>query len=192
METDITRLIPNLSALNEEEAQAANAAIDLQYFKRGTVLLEAGQVARFSYIVYEGCARTYFLKDGEEITTAFHTRGQFFTATDSFSKQQTSAEFLACVSDCWLGVLSYQKGIELATTYPRFMALCQVSMEEDIINYQRALAAHQSSSPEERYVQLVSTRPEVLSLAPQHLIASFLGIKAESLSRIRRRMVQKS
>jgi CRP-like cAMP-binding protein len=64
-------------------------------------------------------------------------------------------------------------------------------VEYDFGRTQNTLAKIITSSPEQRYMNLIDERPELLQRVPQHIIASFLGITPESLSRIRKRLAQK-
>jgi DNA-binding MarR family transcriptional regulator len=58
-----------------------------------------------------------------------------------------------------------------------------------MVNYIETFAEFKMSSPEERYLNLLKTRPDLIQRVPQHQIASYLGIKPESLSRIRKRII---
>ncbi|MEZ4951136.1 MAG: hypothetical protein R2784_17385 [Saprospiraceae bacterium] len=69
--------------------------------------------------------------------------------------------------------------------------LCRVSVEEEFRKQQEALAAFITSSPEDRYLNLLENRPDLLMRVPQYHLASYLGVKPESLSRIKKRLAAK-
>jgi len=75
--------------------------------------------------------------------------------------------------------------------FPKLQAITRSMMEHDFGRTQEALARFITSSPEERYVHLLTTRPELVQRVPQHQLASYLGVTPESLSRIRKRMALK-
>ena len=85
-----------------------------------------------------------------------------------------------------MAVLNYDKEQELFKRVPKYEALCRMSMEGDFGEQQEALAKFITSSPEQRYKTLLETRPDLLQRVPQYHLASYLGVKPESLSRIRK------
>jgi CRP-like cAMP-binding protein len=178
--------------LNEEEATAINEYIPVRHFAKGTVLLKEGQVARNSYFILKGCVRHYYLVDGEERTTFFYTEDQSVASMKSYINRVPADHYLACVEDSILAILNYDKEKELYKRFPKFESLCRVSMEEDFGHHQEILAGFITSSPEERYLRLLQSRPDLLNRVPQYLLASYLGVKPESLSRIRKRVSQKA
>ena len=75
-------------------------------------------------------------------------------------------------------------------TFPKLEIITRMMMEQDLGKSQDAMANFITSSPEERYLNLQKTRPDLLQRVPQHQLASFLGVTPESLSRIRNRMAK--
>jgi CRP-like cAMP-binding protein len=88
-----------------------------------------------------------------------------------------------------VGSLDYEQ--EMYQKFPKLAALTRALMEQDFGKTQSAFVAFMSSSPEERYRKLLTDRPDLLGRAPQHQIASYLGVTPESLSRIRKRIFVK-
>jgi CRP-like cAMP-binding protein len=99
--------------------------------------------------------------------------------------------YLACVEDSTLVVWSYAAEKELFGKYPRLESGCRVSMESDFGEHQEKLAGFITKTPEQRYQDLMRDRPELLQRVPQYLLASYLGVTPESLSRIRKRIFAK-
>ncbi len=73
--------------------------------------------------------------------------------------------------------------------FPHFESICRVAVEDELGKNQEKLASYIIKSPEERYLELLETRPDLLDRVPQYQLASYLGIKPESLSRIRKRIM---
>lgn len=188
MENEISRLISRHLHLNEEETQAIIECIPVRTFERGTVLLKEGQIATECYFNIKGCVRLYYLIDGEERTTAFFTEEQSIASLTSYVNKTPANHYLSCVEDTTLAVLNYDKERELYRRVPKFESLCRLSMEEEFGKQQEFLAKFVTTSPEERYLDLLQTRPELLNRVPQYHLASYLGVKPESLSRIRKRV----
>lgn len=165
--------------------------VPIRTFKKGTVLLEAGKVATDSYMLIKGCVHMYYDVDGDQRTTEFYTEGQSVASLYSFINQVPANHYLACVEDCTLVVWSYAAEKELFGKYPRLESGCRVSMESDFGEHQEKLAGFITKTPEQRYLDLMENRPELLQRVPQYLLASYLGVTPESLSRIRKRIFAK-
>jgi CRP-like cAMP-binding protein len=188
MENDIVTLISRYLSLTDEEASAFAECIPIKAFKKGDILLREGQVSRDSYFVIEGCVRKYYIIDGEERTTEFYIEDESIASIQSYKNKTPANHYFQCVEDCKLAVLNYEKEQELFKRVPKYEALCRMSMEDDFGEQQEALAKFITSSPEARYRNLLETRPDLIQRVPQYHLASYLGVKPESLSRIRKRI----
>lgn len=188
MQSEIVESISKHMFLTEDEKEALAKYIPVKTYKKGTVLLEEGQVSIESYFNMGGCVRQYILVDGEERTTAFYTEGQSISSMTSYLQKTPSNHYLACVEDTKLAVLTFDNEQELYKLHPKFESLCRLAMEEDFGKQQAKLADYITKSPEERYLDLLKNQPELLNRVPQFHLASYLGVKPESLSRIRKRI----
>ncbi|GAB1483345.1 hypothetical protein MASR2M78_21610 [Treponema sp.] len=79
---------------------------------------------------------------------------------------------------------------KILAQYPQLKEVCLAMTEVMAEKMQENLARYKTSNPEERYKHLIEKRPDLLQRIPQYQIASYLGVKPESLSRIRRRLAQ--
>lgn len=174
--------------LNEEETRAIIECIPVKEYKKGHILLREGQISTESYFNIKGCVRMYYIMDGDERTTFFYTEDEAIASLNSYLNKVPANHYLECVEDCTLAVLSFEKEKELYQRFPKFESLCRMSMEEDFGKQQEILAKYITTSPEDRYLDLLKNRPELLQRVPQYHLASYLGVKPESLSRIRKRV----
>ena len=191
MENEIVTLISRYLSLTDEEASAFAECIPIKAFKKGDILLREGQVSKDSYFVIEGCVRKYYIINGEERTTEFYIEDESIASLQSYTNKTPANHYFECVEDGRLAVLNYEKEQELFKRVPKYEALCRMSMENDFGEQQEALAKFITSSPEERYKNLLETRPDLIQRVPQYHLASYLGVQPESLSRIRKRIHQK-
>lgn len=191
MQLKISDMIAQQMPVSEEEARKLDECIPIVEFKKGTVLLREGQVANDCYFNIHGLVRLYYLSDGEEHTTAFFTEEQSIASMTSYLNRIPANHYLECIEDCTLAVFNFEKERELYAVYPQFESLCRLSLEEDFGKQQETLSSYIASSPEKRYLNLLETRPDLLNRVPQYLLASYLGVKPESLSRIRKRVSRK-
>lgn len=177
-------------SLTEDEK---NAIVSLDIFrsvKKGTILLEKGQKTKESYFVLKGCIRTYYILEGEEKTTAFYTEMEALTPPCVVTKTP-SEYYISCVEDCILTISNLDMEAEVNRKFPRFESLCRMFSEELLAKQRTDFDEFKTSSPEQRYLNLLQSRPDLVQRVPQHQLASYLGIKPQSLSRLRARILQK-
>jgi len=191
MDNELLNLFSEFPSLNAEEIKAIAESINVRSVKKGTILLNEGSISKECYSVLKGCVRQYYIKDGEEKTTAFFTEGQAVASFASYINQTPSKHYLICVEDCSLTVGSKEKEKQMIAEFPKLEPIIRSEMEKNAGIAQEEMATFITSSPEERYINLIKNKSELLNRVPQHQIASFLGIKPESLSRLRKRIVSK-
>ena len=177
-------------SLTEDEK---NAILSLDLFrsvKKGTTLLKEGQKSKDSYFVLKGCIRTYYVLDGEEKTTAFYTEMEVLTPPCVINKAP-SEYFISCVEDNILSVSNADIEVEINSKFPKFEIMCRMLSEELLAKQRIDFDEFKTSSPEQRYLNLLQKRPDLIQRVPQHQLASYLGIKPQSLSRLRARILEK-
>lgn len=176
--------------LNQEEEEALLSLDIFRTFPKGTVLLQEGQMSDLGYFVLKGCIRTYYNMDGEEKTTEFYTELQGLTPHCVTSKQ-ASDYYVACVEDSILTVANPDLEEEMFKKFPKFESMCRVMAEQLLANKQTHFDDFKTSSPEQRYLNLIQNRPDLLQRVPLNQLASYLGITVQSLSRLRARVAKK-
>jgi CRP-like cAMP-binding protein len=191
LKSEIVQLLEGALELNEEEAKEVTECIPIKTFEKGHILLREGQVSNESYFNIQGLVRKYYLVDGEEKTTEFYVEKDAISSLQSYNLKIPSNHYLECIEDCRLAILSRDKEQELFERVAGFESICRVSVEEELGAQQDKLAQFMISSPEKRYLDLLENRPDLLQRVPQYHLASYLGVKPESLSRIRKRIAQR-
>ena len=151
-------------------------------------LTDVGEVAREAYFINKGLARLYFLKDGDEINANFSFEHEFIASLQSFLLKAPGRQAVETIEDCELLVINKAKLDELTRAYPRFNIFSKVVAEWAFITLQQRAASFILDSPEDRYLNMLRERPNMLERVPQHMIASYLGVTPVSLSRIRKRI----
>ncbi len=170
-----------------------NTILSLDIFrsvKKGTALLKEGQNSKESYFVLKGCIRTYYIIDGEEKTTAFYTEMEALTPPCVIN-QAPAEYFVSCVENTILLVSNVDMELEINTKFPKFETMCRKLSEELLAKNKIDFDEFKISSPEQRYLNLIQNRPDLIQRIPQHQLASYLGIKPQSLSRLRARILEK-
>lgn len=177
-------------SLSEDEKRAITAFDIFRSVKKGTVLLREGQRSNNCYFVLEGCLRTYYIIDGEERTTAFYTEMESVTPHCVISGGPSEC-YIAAVEDAIITASTPVMETETFAKFPKFETLCRMISERELAKKQLMFDDFKTSTPEQRYLNLLRDRPDLLQRVPQHQIASFLGITPQSLSRIRTRIAGK-
>ena len=190
MKNLLVDFISKYVSLTEEEKNAIGPSDAFRSVKKGTILLKEGQKSKDSYFVLEGCIRTYYVVEGEEKTTAFYTEMEALTPPCVLSKTPSTYS-ISCVEDTILTVSNSERDVETNRKFPKFETLCKLIAEERLAKQQIDFDAFKTSSPEQRYLNVLQKRPDLIQRVPQHQLASYLGIKPQSLSRLRARILEK-
>ena len=177
--------------LTDDEKNAILALDIFHSVKKGTTLLKEGQKSNDNYFVLKGCLRKYYMMDGEEKTTAFFTEMEALTPHCVMSKTP-SEYYISCVEDAILLISTSDMEAEINCKFPKFELMCRILSEERLGKQQIDFDEFKTSSPEQRYLNLLESRPDLIQRVPQHQLASFLGIKPQSLSRLRARILEKN
>lgn len=172
----------------DTEEQSIREYIEIRVFKKGEHLIREGEIAQNSYSVFKGCVRQYYLVDGEEKTTFFYTEGQSIFSLQGEARNKPAKHNLSCVEDSTLSLISRENEMAMYKRFPRLESMSRLSLRDELVSYQEMLASYITTSPEERYANMLENRPELLNRVPQYMLASYLGVKPESLSRIRKRI----
>lgn len=191
MKNILLDFISKYVSLTEEEQNAIFSLDLFRSVKKGTILLKEGQKTKDSFFVLKGCIRTYYIIDGEEKTTAFYTEMEALTPPCVNSKTP-SEYYISCVEDTILSVSNSDMEVEVNQKFPKFETMCRMLSEELLAKKQIDFDEFKTSSPEQRYLNLLQKRPDLIQRVPQHQLASYLGIKPQSLSRLRARILEKS
>jgi len=104
------------------------------------------------------------------------------------SSNRPSKYYFTCTEDSTIAIINSEKENALYKKFPRFGEVCRVEMEKMLGASQEKLSVFINSTPKKRYLNLLKDRPNLINRVPQYQLASYLGVKPETLSRIRRRV----
>ncbi|MCG8329645.1 MAG: Crp/Fnr family transcriptional regulator [Chitinophagales bacterium] len=186
----ILKYLSKYTVITQELERAIEESTFFRSFKKGTVLLMEGEISNECYFILEGCIRSYFYKDGEEKTIEFYTEEQAVTPS-TYGTSTPSTYYLECLEDTITSVGNPELEKETFRKYPQLESLSRVIAEAVITKERESFTQFKTSTPKERYLNLLKARPGLVQRVPQYQIASYLGIKPESLSRIKKRIVDK-
>lgn len=157
--------------------------------EKGTLLVKEGEVPKECYFVLKGLVREYRFVDGTERTTEFYTEKNGTVSSHHYTEQTPSAFYLECAEDCLLIAGNMEIDTAHYEQFPELIDITKRVLENGLNRAKNNYSKFILSSPKERYLHFMETRPDLLNRVPLHQIASYLGMTPESLSRIRKRIV---
>ncbi len=155
---------------------------------KGDIILSQGEECDFVAFVESGTLRLYHLKDGNEKVTDFWFSGEFFSNYRSYLVSTPSTHFIECIQSCTLWIAKREYLLALYEKYPNIGKFGRQIAELKYMALAARLDSFLQDSPKERYLKVQSRAPKILQEIPQYMIASYLGISPESLSRLRKRI----
>jgi len=159
-------------------------------FKKGDFLLKEGQYCSYTTLLEKGLFMYYNLVDGEEIALDFAIEGNWISYIKSISQNIPSDISIKALEDSRVHMLHIDK---MQTLFQAFPQIIQIKVTETEKSFTEMAAYNinlNTLTVEEHYKWLIETKKEWLDRVPQYYIASYLGVKPQSLSRIRKRISQ--
>lgn len=173
--------------LNEEEWLALNNCLHREMMPKRTLVLRESEVCDFVAVIVQGTCRFYYVKEGVEKVTAFFFGGEFFSNYRSFLTAQPSEHNIETLEETTVIKLYKADLHRLFDQFKIFERMGRLVAEQVYLNVTKRLDSFMFETPEERYADLLRRNSPILQEIPQYMIASYLGIQPESLSRIRKR-----
>ena len=183
----IRRFIP----LSSKDEEIVRRLFHKKTFKKGDHLLQAGSVCRYIIFIETGLVRYYINSDGEEHTNYFNKEGEFVCDYMSFLPQVPSYVNIQALEDTTIFVISFNDIQQFYKEVEHGERFGRLGIEQVFVNVINQIKSLYTDPPEVRYSQFLSSFPDIGQRIPQYYIASYVGIKPQSLSRIRKRIAGK-
>jgi CRP-like cAMP-binding protein len=165
--------------------------LHFQEIRKGSFLLRQGEIAKSAYYLIEGCLRIVSYVDSREVIRNIFLENSFFTESDSFFSGTPSLFHIDTVEDSRLFVF-YKKDTEkVFERSPNFRHIVQKITEQAVATMARRNSELMALDGTQRYLKLLEEKPHLIQRVPQHMIASYLGLTPEALSRIRKSLTKK-
>lgn len=177
--------------LRKEDWNALQEKFTIQQIKKGKLLSRQGEICRQVTFINKGLVRLYYLVDGKEISTGFIAENEYVAEYDSFLTRQPSTGNIDALEDCELIHLSYDNMQAMYQLCPVFETFGRKIAEMLFILVSSQITRLLTMTPEERYQSIIQYEPFIIQRVPQYMIASFIGITPEHLSRLRKKMTAK-
>lgn len=178
---------------NEAEWIVFTSYLNHSVLKKKHYFAEPDKVSDKVGFTITGSVRYFYIKDGQDITGYFSFENEFISSYKSYLTQQAGFTYIQALEDTTL-ITFTRKDMDQLLANPmlayKMERFGRLIAEHYLCCYEDRVASFITQTPEERYLQLLSTGKDVLKRMPQHYIAHFLGITPVSLSRIKRRVME--
>lgn len=170
----------------QEELTLVRSLSITKKLRRKQLLLHEGEVCKYKTFVIKGLLRTYRLRnDGTEVVMRFAPENWWCVDPESYNTQEPSKYNIEALEDTDVIMWTHDDLGQLLKTIPALKDLVEKLMERTISETQKRILMNISYTAEEKYDEFVNTYPDVFRRVPLHMVASYLGVSRETLSRVR-------
>jgi len=189
MKKPLIKSISEHIELNSEEQNLIESFYTEETLKKGEYLLRNGEICRTDNFVVSGTLKAFYInsKTGKEEILYFAIENWWATDIDSFQKQKPSIYNIQAIEQTELLQIRYDSFQEMLKQIPKLERFFRIILEKYLGSLQKRIIEDNVLNAEQRYANFIENYPKITDKVPQYLIASYLGITAEFLSRIRKK-----
>lgn len=181
-QAQLKEILPQLSTTEFEHISSFFHTIKR---KKHQFLVQAGDYVPNEYWVVKGCLKAYYLDEqGKEHILQFATENWWITDYSAFFFRERASIYIDCIEDCELLAIPYEKREELCRQSHAMEHFWRVKSNFGYVALQRRILSLLRMSAEERYKALLTRYPNLIQRVPKKMIASYLGVSRETLSRL--------
>jgi CRP-like cAMP-binding protein len=176
-------------SISKEEFDFCKTLFIPKKLRKKQYLLQEGDICRYTAFVEKGMLRTFTVDEkGNEPILQFSMEGWWIADLYSFLTDEPSQYNIEAMEECELLLITKENWDILLKKVPAFEHYFRILIQNNLIATQRRLMSSLSETAEEKYTKLINNFPGCVQRVPQHMIASYLGITPETLSRVRSQM----
>jgi CRP-like cAMP-binding protein len=189
----LRRYLEERDVFTEQELAFVQSLFSCRTLSAGEFLQRAGDVARYAAFVVKGCLRTYVIDDkGKEHIVNFAPETWWVSDNTSLTTGTPSQYFIDAIEESTLLLIGPDSHDKLVENVPAYAAAFRRGLQKHAAAKDTRIVKSLSSTAEERYLDFLKTYPSIASRVPQWMLASYLGISAETVSRIRKNLAKRS
>lgn len=182
----LRKYISDKVSISDAEFEIIKQAFTPKTLRKRQYLLQEGEVCRYAAFVVKGALRQYVVdQKGSEHITQFAIENWWISDRDSMANETPSNYNIDAIEDSELLLITKESTSELEKKVPAFREMMSSIKERRSFAWQKRLLGALSYSAEDKYNEFIKTYPEFTQRIPQRMIASFLGITPETVSRLR-------
>ncbi|MBC8033656.1 MAG: Crp/Fnr family transcriptional regulator [Chitinophagaceae bacterium] len=176
-------------SLTQEDFERAKPYFMAKKLRKKQYLLQEGDVGKHVAFVEKGALRSYTIDDkGNEHIVQFALEGWWIGDNYSLYTGEPSTYNIEALEDSELLLISAVSIEQMLESIPKLEKYFRILLQNSMVALQRRLVASLSLTSEEKYKRMIKIYPDIIQRVPQHMIASYLGMTPETLSRIRKQI----
>lgn len=180
-------------SLSDEQSLLISGKLQLRKVRKKQWLVTPGEYCKTEFFVNKGCFRAYYVDDaGSQHIIKFASEGWWITDIESLLSGTPATLYVEALEDGEVVVLPRSAQEELYEEIPQLNKYFRLVYQKALSNTSGRLLRTISGTAEQHYSQFVQQYPDIEQRVPQYMIASYLGITPEFLSKIKARMVRNS
>src|SRR6478672_7676924 len=177
-------------SLTEGEFNYCKSLFKPKKLRKRQYFLQEGDVCKYQAFVEKGILRSYTIDEkGSEHILQFATEGWWMADLSSYVTGESSLFNIQAIEASELLLISKPSWDELMLSIPKFEHYFRILIQNHLVATQKRLMQSLSETAEEKYIKFSKTYPDCLQRVPQHMIASYLGVSRETLSRLRKNII---
>jgi len=189
-EQPLLNYIKNYISLTEEEEEILLSKISYKRYLKGQYLVQQGDVCKHEYFILSGCTKTFYMdNEGQEHIILFAIEDWWTSDMGSFIAQKPADYNVQCIENTELIQISYEANEELYIQIPKLERFFRKIVERALVASQKRIVRNFSMSAKERYLIFRKNYPKIEQRIPQYMVASYLGITKEFLSKIKSQLI---
>ena len=175
--------------VSDQQLHDLSSLFTMKTAEKGKILLDMGEVCQYTYFVTRGCLRSYVIDEkGKEHILQFAIENWWISEQISFVNREPAMYFIDAVEDTEYVAMDHEGFEKFMQAFPGASEMNRKLQLNSLRSFQKRLISHLSATGEERYLAFIKTYPPLALRLPQKMIASYLGVTPESLSRIRKEL----
>lgn len=182
--------INRIVQLSEEEQAKLIPYLTFRKLLKGQYFLQQGDICKLSGFVISGCTKTFYVDDeGQEHVIMFSIEDWWTSDMGSYIAQKPADFNVQCIENTSLIQFSYEQQEGMLKEIPKLERFFRIIIERALVASQKRIVRNLSMSAKDRYLFFRKTYPKIDQRIPQYLIASYLGITKEFLSKIKSQLI---
>ena len=187
----IIKHIERFVTLTEEEKEAFGAIVEERRVKRKSFIVQPGFVCKHQSHVVQGAFRSYFISpNGDEHTIAIAIDDWWISDFYSYTSQTPAYLYVEAMEDSEIQQIGYENVERICDEYPRFERFFRLVAQKAFAFSQKRALSNIGKSAEERYLEYAQMYPKIIQRVPQYVLASYLGMTPEFLSKVRAKLAK--
>ena len=160
-------------------------------FSKGSYILRPEQICTSHLLVKKGVARKFYKHNDKEITTEIYFHDDVAVSLDSYIMRKPADVYIEALTELEVTIIDYSRFLDVKTKYAEVMMLDKMFIEYYAVWFEQRLKEFQTMDASQRYLNLLEKEPKIIQQLPVTIIASYLNLSIETLSRIRSKITIK-